>query len=596
LKENMAKVLFNYNGHDIAIQCDIKDKFKDIIKKFFIKSQIKDDNNLYFLYDGNKIDENLTLEQSINKTDKEKKELIILVEDQPEESLLLLKNKYKTEDILCPTCGENILLRIKDYKINLYNCKNGHNIENILLSQFENTKYVESSNTLCGICKKKNINNSYNNKIYRCPSCQINLCPLCKSSHDKNHKLIDFKERNLRCNHHNEDYIIYCTKCKLNICMVCENEHKEHNIVYFGDIFTDKEKIKNDINEIKSYIEKFNGEIENIISKLNEIKDNIEIYFNICNEVVNDYENKKRNYQILMNIKELEKYKSDLFKDIDKIINEDNIIDKFNDIMNIGYKMNNQNNIKKSEKDKRIEKLNNQIVTLENNIKENNEKIKDFNDKNDNLKKELENKNIEIFNLESNLKKKEEELSKLNSNNYYPGNNGNYQYNNQQPYYGNYPYNYQQPYYGNQSFYPGNYNYQHNNIIPPNYNNQSNYNYAHESQNTNSENRSDESEKIIKFHEHPMKSLNFETRKCSICYYNRNLGYECKKCSFKICTSCFLLIESRTSKFNELKHPHNLYIRAENKEHFKCNKCGEFRKTEYYFYCEECKYYKCPIC
>jgi hypothetical protein len=63
-----------------------------------------------------------------------------------------------------------------------------------------------------------------------------------------------------------------------------------------------------------------------------------------------------------MNIKELEQYKLDLFKDVDKIIKDDNIFDKFNDIMNIGYKMNNQKNIKMSEKDKIIDKLNNQII------------------------------------------------------------------------------------------------------------------------------------------------------------------------------------------------------------------------------------------
>ena len=436
--------------------------------------------------------------------------------------------------------------------------------------------------------QKKNINNSFNNKIYSCASCQIILCPLCKSSHDKNHKLIDFKERNLRCYYHNEDYIKYCTKCKLNICMACENEHKDHNIVYFGDIFTDKEKIKNDINEIKSNIEKFNGEIENIISKLNEIKDNIEIYFNICNEVVNDYETKNRNYQLLMNIKELEKYKLDLFKDVDKIIKDDNIFDKFNDIMNIGYKMNNQKNIKKSEKDKIIDKLNNQIITLENNIKENKEKIKDFNNKNDNLKNELENKKIEISNLESNLKKKEEELSKLNSNNCYPGNNRNY------------PNNYQQPYYGNQQIYQGNNNYQQNNIIQPNYNYQGNYNYGgytFGSQNIFSKNNPDASEEIIKFHEHPMKSIDLESIiSCCICHYNTNLGFECRKCSLKMCNVCFKTIRNKSLKFTDLKHYHNLYIKTENKEQFKCNNCGELRNTEYYFYCEECKYYKCPFC
>jgi len=115
----MTHVIFKYNGQDISIHCDIKDKFEEIIKKFFIKSEIKDDNNkLYFLYGGNKVDENLTFEQAISGKNKEEKELIIVVEEQPDDSLLLLNNKYKTEDILCPRCDENILLRIKDYKIN----------------------------------------------------------------------------------------------------------------------------------------------------------------------------------------------------------------------------------------------------------------------------------------------------------------------------------------------------------------------------------------------------------------------------------------------------------------------------------------------
>jgi hypothetical protein len=585
----MAKVIFGYNGQQIAIQCDLKDIIKDIIKKFFIKSQINDDINLFYLYDGNRIDENLSLEQIIKKEDKEKKELNILIEEQPEDSILLLKNKYKTEDILCPKCGENILLRIKDYKINLYNCKNGHNIENILLTQFNDTKLIEPTNTLCSGCKKKNINNSYNNKINKCLTCQIILCPFCTLTHDKNHKIIDFKERNLRCNYHNEDYIKYCTKCKLNICMACEEEHKNHKVIYFGDILTDKEKIKNDINEIKSYIEKFKGEIDNIISKLNEIKNNIEIYFNICNEVVNDYETKNRNYELLMNIKELEKYKLDLFKDIDKIINDDNIFDKFNDLMNIGFKMNNQNNIKKSEKDKKIEKLNNKIVILENDIKENKEKIKDFNNKNDNLKNELENKKTEISNLESNLKKKEEELSKLNSNTCYPVNNSNY------------PNNYQQPYYGNQQIYQGNNNYPKNNIFQPNYNYQGDYNYGGYTFGTQSifpgNSPVASEEEILKFHEHPMKNVGLESIiYCCICHYSTNLGFECEKCSLKMCNVCFKIIRNQSLKFPELKHPHNLYIKTGNREQFKCNNCRELRYTDYYFYCEQCKYYKCPIC
>ena len=405
----MAKVIFKYNGDNLAIYCDIKDKFKEIFKKFVIKSQIEDDRKLMYLYGGNKIDENSTFEENINMDDKEKSEITLIVEDIEEGSILKLNNKYKTEDILCPKCGENIFLRIKDYKINLYGCKNGHNIKAILLAKFENTKLMDPSNTLCGECKEKNINNIINKKIYICTSCQINLCPLCKSKHDKSHKFIDFKERNSFCKLHCEDYIKYCIKCKSNICMICENDHKDHKVIYFGNILPDKAKIKNDISEIRSTIDKFKKEIKNIISKLNEISDNFEMFFNICNEVVKDYETKKRNYQILKNIKELEQYKLLLSKDIDKIIKEDNIFDKFYDIMDIGYKMENKNNIKKNEKDKIIE-LNNKIITFENNIKEDNKKNADLIN---NLIKEIDNKQIELNNLKSNLSQKEEELRKL---------------------------------------------------------------------------------------------------------------------------------------------------------------------------------------
>ena len=148
-----------------------------------------------------------------------------------------------------------------------------------------------------------------------------------------------------------------------------------------------------------------------------------------------------------MNLKELENYKLDLFKDIGKIINEDNIIDKFNDIMNIGYKMDNQYNIKKNEKDINIEKLNNQAVTLENNEKENNEKIKD--------------------------------------------------------------YNYQQSYSDNQQIYQGNYNFQNNNIQQKynyrvNYNHERNYYPFPQTIPKCYE----EKAKEVPFHEHPLKLSN----------------------------------------------------------------------------------------
>ena len=74
----MSKVNFNYNGYDTTIQCKIGDKMEDIFKKFCTKVQI-DINSVYFLYDGQQVNNKLTFEQSLNKNDKTRNEMNILV-------------------------------------------------------------------------------------------------------------------------------------------------------------------------------------------------------------------------------------------------------------------------------------------------------------------------------------------------------------------------------------------------------------------------------------------------------------------------------------------------------------------------------------
>ena len=50
----MAEAIFNYEGINTTIQCDLNEKMKDIIDKFIIKIQNKE-NNLYYLYNGTQI-------------------------------------------------------------------------------------------------------------------------------------------------------------------------------------------------------------------------------------------------------------------------------------------------------------------------------------------------------------------------------------------------------------------------------------------------------------------------------------------------------------------------------------------------------------
>ena len=289
----MVEVEFIFNGIKTIIQCNINEKMKDICNRYINKIG-KDIKKLNFIYDGNNLNENileLSFNENANNIDKERKKMNILVYE--------INSKYdidkikKSKEIICPKCKENIRIEIKNYKIRLYECKNGHNIENIILNEFENSQYIDESKIICNKCKENNKLNT--NIFYRCNKCKINICPICKLKHNELHNIINYEIKNYICEKHNEIYISYCNKCKKNICMICINEHDNHEIIYYNKIISDKEKKIEELKELRNKIDKMNEDIDKIINKLKIIKENIEIYYNICNNIIKNYNIKNRN-------------------------------------------------------------------------------------------------------------------------------------------------------------------------------------------------------------------------------------------------------------------------------------------------------------
>ena len=135
----MVEVLFIYEGHQIIIQCNIEDKIKDIINKFKNKIQ-EEDSNLCYIYNGDKINEELTFNQITNNINEKKINILVYNNKNNENEKEIILN-----EIICPKCKENILISIKDYKINLYECKNGHKLENIPLNEYENKQKIALS-------------------------------------------------------------------------------------------------------------------------------------------------------------------------------------------------------------------------------------------------------------------------------------------------------------------------------------------------------------------------------------------------------------------------------------------------------------------
>ena len=168
----MSEVEFIFNGVKTTIQCKPNEKMKLICQKFKDKAKI-DTNDIFYFYDGKVgINEELTFEQTLNAEDKKRNKMNILVYESEME--VKEKDIIKSKNIICPECKENIKMDIIDYKINIYECKNGHKMENILLNEFEETQRIDRANIVCNICKKNNKSLSYNNQFYKCLICGNN--------------------------------------------------------------------------------------------------------------------------------------------------------------------------------------------------------------------------------------------------------------------------------------------------------------------------------------------------------------------------------------------------------------------------------------
>ena len=306
---------------------------KDIFERYLIKID-KSINDVYFMCNGNIINEELKLEE-INKKDEEIK---ILVYDLKNEDIGNKEIIKYSKDIICPECKDICLIDIKDYKIILNNCNNKHKKENILLDEYNNLQKINELDIICNLCKT-NKSEIYKNQLFICCKCKINICPLCKSKHNKEHKLIDYEFKNYICNIHGEKYIEFCKECNINLCDQCVMEHNKHNKNHNYEHLTKLLNIEeNNINEMRIKIDNLKDEINNIINIFNKIIDNMEIYYNIYNNIINIYKLNK-SHEIIMNINNLYNFNEIIIKDINKIINENSIENKFKSLYNIYNKM-----------------------------------------------------------------------------------------------------------------------------------------------------------------------------------------------------------------------------------------------------------------
>ena len=386
----MLEVEFDYAQQITVIQAKIEDKFKEVINKYYQKTSINPDN-VCFLTNGKQIKLEETVESQmngINKQNKNMKVLVHTIEDETPDSDIIIKSK----DIICPICRESCRIKVENYKIKLFGCINQHTTNNIKIKDFPNTQKINISKLVCNKCKIKNRGDSYKNEFYKCLTCNQNLCLLCKTSHETDHHIIKYEQKNYICYEHNEHLIKYCKDCNRNICFLCDEEHNKHNTIFLGDLIPDIKQSKNKLLDLKTEIDIFNNKIKKVIKQLNELIDTMNIYYEIFNNILNGYEKKNRNYQILKNINEINN-DNKIIEALHEINKASNIMDFFNNIFGL------YNNINSDNKDIQQIKIESIIKT-----NQNDEKIKSNNDNND-ISEQNTNKMTVIYNINKNLNK-----------------------------------------------------------------------------------------------------------------------------------------------------------------------------------------------
>ena len=280
-------------------------------------------------------------------------------------------------------------------------CKNGHKYDNLLLSQFNELQTEDISQILCGVCKKSK-SQTFENKMYFCFDCKINICNLCVSVHDNNHNIIEYEKKNYICENDGEHFTSYCQTCKKNLCVSCENDHSQHEVIPFSKLMKNKNELIKQNTNLKKDVDNFKKIINDITKKLNKVRDNIDIYFDINKMLINSTKRTYRNYEELVSINEINNNNT-IQTDINSIINENNINNQIKGIMEMYKKMefeeeiqnpsqNNENNDNNTNINQVVN--NNNIINNEQNQIQENQNNKNINTNNSEMNQNVINNEV----------------------------------------------------------------------------------------------------------------------------------------------------------------------------------------------------------
>ena len=235
---------FNFKGTKVLILSKKEEKFETACQYFCSKSNTNL-NNLKIYYQGKLLKDEMEdiIEKMASNTDIERNNISIIVNENENETHKHKKEIFKTNNVICPECGEISEIKVEDYKFTIFGCKYNHKTRNLKINKLEEKQLIDLSKILCDQCKLVTKSDAYNKLFYRCNICKMNLCPLCKSKHyktQKSHEIINYDEKDFICSKHNINFSCYCKNCNMDLCTNCLEEHQNHDIISYVKIIADK--------------------------------------------------------------------------------------------------------------------------------------------------------------------------------------------------------------------------------------------------------------------------------------------------------------------------------------------------------------------
>jgi hypothetical protein len=230
------------------------------------------------------------------------------------------------------------IINLNNFIVSFYGCKNGH-LDNEVYDQYIYLQNIDDSQIRCQDpnCGGKT-QEDYTKGFYKCLNCSKitkRSKYFCKdhAKHDEKHTCIKYDKKNYYCVKHFLPFIKFCFTHKENICKECEKGHENCKIENYQSMTPDIDQLKESLDTMEENIKTLKIVIDDLKDRLDGTLRIFKRYHYIAKDIIGKFElfNKDlKNHRILKSLWNLQYSNKTMNDELNKIIEEEDIIQKIN--------------------------------------------------------------------------------------------------------------------------------------------------------------------------------------------------------------------------------------------------------------------------